>query len=877
MSERSVAKDETGRSAGPRHGSGGRLAALSQAAARALMIERAWPPLVWGLAVTILFLAVSWLGLWLFAPRVLRIAGVSLFAIGLIAALSPLLRLRRPAARDVQARLDRDSGAAHHPATSLADSLANRHDPLARALWAAHQARLERAVEAIRVARPAPRMAERDPYALRFGAALLAFGAAVVAGPELYGRFAAAFDWRGGEVTVAAAESRIDAWIDPPPYAGRPPVVIDLKSGEPQTMTVFEDSALVVRGDPAVVDTRIEGPISPIESKAASLNGAPLERRWTIRGDGKATILRGGRSAAEVMFAVTPAGTPTIALTEDPRANISGSLTLAYKVDDRYGVAGARAEFALPHDAAKPPPRSLAQPPQVALQLPASENGVGAARTTADLSEHPWAGARVTMTLGALSVSGKTGVSAPVEVTLPQRSFHNPVARALVEQRRNLILDPDHAPKPVEAALTGLAVAPELFDTPANVYLGLKQAKSSLTAARSDADLLDVAALLWAMAQQIEDGDASQAERDLRAAEKALREALKRGASEDEIKKLMQELREAAKRFAEEMARKAESNGEQSAEESNQDAQDLDKLMDRMEEAARNGTREEAEAMLDQMEEMFENMRGAEEDQESPAEQAMRKQLDELGKLLRDQQALRDDTFRSDQRDQERKRAQRRARPPGQDDQGRPDDNGPAPDLNQGDSGSKPDEGDANPDGQQLERRQRALRDRLAEMQRMLKSFGMKGEKGFEDAEKDMQEAEGDLKGEAGQDGDKGSSGQQGRSHKGAAVDAQGRALEALREGAQGMQKQMSQGQGQGRNGQLGYTARRMRPGERPGDDPLGRGREGNFGRDEGPLRELGGVTERARRVMEELRRRLADPNRPMDERDYLERLMKRD
>ena len=30
----------------------------------------------------------------------------------------------------------------------------------------------------------------------------------------------------------------------------------------------------------------------------------------------------------------------------------------------------------------------------------------------------------------------------------------------------------------------------------------------------------------------------------------------------------------------------------------------------------------------------------------------MRKQMDELGKLLRDQQALRDDTFRQDQREQ---------------------------------------------------------------------------------------------------------------------------------------------------------------------------------------------------------------------------------
>src|SRR5208337_1548282 len=488
--------------------------------------------------------------------------------------------------------------------------------------------------------------------------------------------------------------------------------------------------------------------------------------------------------AADIAFAVTPAGTPTIKLTEEPRANLSGTLTLAYRLDDRYGLGNARADFALPHDPSKPAPRSLAQPPQAALQLPPSANGVGEARTTADLSEHPWAGARVQMTLSAVSVSGKTGSSAPIEVTLPHRPFHNPLARALVEQRRDLILDPDHAVKRVDAALTGLTVAPELFDTPANAYLGMKQAKKSLAAARSDADLLDVAALLWAMAQQIEDGDASQAERDLRAAEQALREALKRGASDDEIKKLMQDLREAARRFAGEMARQAEREGDQSEQDSNQEAQDLDKLMDRMEETARNGARDEAEAMLDEMQNMFENMRGARQAEESPAERAMRRQMDELGKLMKDQQALRDDTFRSDQRERELKRGQKRASP-GQDDQAEGDDSGTSG-QDQGEADANPDQGGADPGDQQLGERQKALRDRLAEMQRMLKSLGMKGEKGFDDAGKDMHEAEGDLKGEKGQGG-KGEDGQgsdqgppsRGPSRKGAAVDAQGRALEA--------------------------------------------------------------------------------------------------
>jgi uncharacterized protein (TIGR02302 family) len=849
-----------------------RLGSLSRLAQRALMVERAWPRFVVAVAVVVLFFAASWLGVWQFAPRTFRIAGVVLFALAGLIALSPLARLRRPAARDVLARLDRDAGTDHRPASSLADRLANDDgDPGTQALWAAHRARLERAVEAIRVAPPSPRMAERDPYALRFGVALIAFAAAIAAGPEMYGRLASAFDWRSDEAVAALTASRIDAWIDPPPYAGRPPVVIDFKTADPQTLNVPEDSTLVVRGDPSVVETRVEGPITPSEPKSEAPASAPTERRWTVHGAGKATILRDHAAAAVVVLAVTPAGVPTIATTEDPRANISGSLTLAYRVNDRFGLTSARADFARPQEGSGPPKRTLAPPPQAALQLPPTANGVGDARTTVDLSEHPWAGAKVTMTLSATSVSGKTGQSGPIEVTLPERAFHNPLARALVEQRRDLILDPDNAPKRVETALTGLAIAPELFDTPANVYLGLKQANVSLQNARSDADLIDVATLLWAMAQQIEDGDASQAERDLRAAEQALREALQRGASDEEIRKLMDQLREAAKRFMSEMA----SNADPQASPNDQDmqAQDLDKLLDRMEDTARNGAREDAESMLDQMQEMFENMRSARDGEESPGEREMRKQLGELEKLLRDQQALRDDTFRSDQRDRARKHSRKRAAP-GQDSQAQPDEGAPPSGSEEGDeddNSAKPDQDEA---GQlPLDERQSELRDRLAELQRKLKSLGMKGEKGFDDAQGDMKEAEGDLSGDQGQGGQ----GKSGKPNKGAAVDAQGRALEALRQGAQGLSKQMSQGQGRGTNGKGRYVARRTRPGEQPGADPLGRGAEGDNGRDDGPLKQSAGAAERARRVMEELRRRLADPARPTDERDYLERLMRRD
>ena len=178
-----------------------------------------------------------------------------------------------------------------------------------------------------------------------------------------------------------------------------------------------------------------------------------------------------------------------------------------------------------------------------------------------------------------------------------------------------------------------------------------------------------------------------------------------------------------------------------------------------------------------------------------------------------------------------------------------------------------------------LDQEQGNLRDRLAEMQRRLKALGLEGEKGFDDAEGDMSEAQGDLKGEgsgSAETGSPDSKGGKGRGGKGDsdAVDAQGRAMQALREGAQGLQRQM-----QGPGGQSGRTVTMGRRGQRdqPGGDPLGRGPNGQRGASEGQLHEGQAATERARRVLQELRRRLSDPNRPTDERDYLERLLRHD
>ena len=106
------------------------------------------------------------------------------------------------------------------------------------------------------------------------------------------------------------------------------------------------------------------------------------------------------------------------------------------------------------------------------------------------------------------------------------------------------------------------------------------------------------------------------------------------------------------------------------------------------------------------------------------------------------------------------------------------------------------------------------------------------------------------------------------------AVDAQGRALEALRRGAQGLAQALQQQYGLGPGpGQPGRTGP---PRAQQDTDPLGRPLRGRDYGDDVTVKVPGEIdVQRARRILEELRRRFADPLRPQLELDYIERLLR--
>jgi uncharacterized protein (TIGR02302 family) len=397
-----------------------------------------------------------------------------------------------------------------------------------------------------------------------------------------------------------------------------------------------------------------------------------------------------------------------------------------------------------------------------------------------------------------------------------------------VEQRRRLVEDSRDRPM-VAKALDALTTEPEGFIDDLQVFLGLRSAYHRLQGEDTRTSRNSVIDHLWHVAVRIEDGDLSDAERALRAAQEALQQALRDGASDEELQRLMQELRQALSQYLEQLSKQAEGQPPMQGMDRSMEMmtqQDLEQMLRNLESMARSGNREMAQQMLSELRDLLDRLQSGRMAGQQQSQQ-FGKMMQEFGDIVGQQQKLLDDTFRRQQGQKEGQRGQK------------------------GQQGQEQGEGnDDEPGG--LGDRQRELRERLGRLQRGLKELGLQPPGQLDGAEGSMERAEGALR-----DGDLG---------KGA--DQETRALEQLRQGARDMAQQMLRQMPSrfGQNGSRGEL------------DPMGRPPQ----RTDGPDPSSGVKVpdeidvQRAREILEELRRRLGETTRPPIELEYLERLLKR-
>jgi hypothetical protein len=250
------------------------------------------------------------------------------------------------------------------------------------------------------------------------------------------------------------------------------------------------------------------------------------------------------------------------------------------------------------------------------------------------------------------------------------------------------------------------------------------------------------------------------------------------------------------------------------------------------------------------MQNMLENLETGKNNNRDQQNQTA-KDLEELGKILREQQKLMDETY------QERRQSQQQNR-----ERMRQQQQGDRPSQQQGQRGGKQQpgqkgrqqmgqNGQQSQQGQSLEQQQQSLQEKLKQlMDQMRRQQGGKGQQSLDNARDAMGRAQQQLKGD----------------NLGEALTEEGQALDQLRRGMEQMARQMQKGQpGKGGGKRTG------------GRDPLGRpGSPSGLDTSESTKVPDEIEIQRAREILRNLQDKLSDPNRPAPEIDYFERLLKR-
>ncbi|MCV0394393.1 MAG: TIGR02302 family protein [Rhizobiaceae bacterium] len=819
-----------------------------------ILLERLWPRLLLPTLILGLFLILSWFGIFRMLPDLVRIALAGLFALGFAASLYPVVSLRRAGVAEVDRRIELANRLEHAPVATQSDRIAGGGDGFAQALWLEHQKRMAERLGRLSPDMPRTGLPERDPFALRGAIALLLVIAFAFSFGPMGGRLTDAFVAQAGPSTPPP---RVDAWVTPPAYTRKAPIFLTADANQTQSVfTVPENSQVTLRvtggtGAETLEFAEASGEVHMIEpagdaSADRPAPSPPSARQFggTLERDGTLTLRSGEEEVQGWSFSIVPDAPPVIRFSGEPSRALNGTLELTYEIEDDYGAVSARAEFSQAEDLADDA-RPLFEAPDMPLTLPRREARGPVAKTARDLTEHPWAGVVVDLNLEVEDAAGQIGLSETKRIRMPERPFTNPLARAVIEQRRILALDANRKERVLEL-IDATTLRPEdTIDNPSH-YLGIMTGRTKLQMADTDEKLRGVVDYFWELALAIEDGDLSAAERRLRQAQEALRQALENGASDEEIEQLMAELREAMQEFLREFAERAQQNPNlsmqmpQNGQELSQS--DLDRMLDQIEELAKSGARDQAQELLSQLQDMMNNLQAGRPQQGQQGQQGqsqMREQMDRLGEMMRRQQELMNETFRMDQmqRGQQGQRGQ-----PGEGEQGQ---------QGQGQPMTPEEFAEAM---RQLQEQQGRLQQQLGELMDALEGMGIQPGEGFGEAERNMGEAA-DALGEG--EGER-------------AVGDQGEALEALRQGAQDMMQQMQQAQ-QGDQGG-GQEGGRQQNAER---DPLGRPRATtgpDFGDSVNVPDEID--VQRAREILEAIRRRLGNALSPELEREYLERLL---
>ncbi|HEY6434507.1 MAG TPA: DUF4175 family protein, partial [Acetobacteraceae bacterium] len=785
-------------------------------------------------------------------PPYLHLAVLAVGGVAVLVLLGRGLRgLATPDEAAADRRLERASGLRHRPLSVLRDR-PTVADEAGQAMWQAHVVRAVNQIRRLRVGLPHPGLARRDPRALRAGLVVGLVACFGIAGSDSPARLLASLEPTLPRATAAPA-TQLQAWITPPAYTHIAPLFL---RPEVHALSVPAGSHLTVS-----VTGGVGTPVLSLDGRSTGfkrLDQGSFQADQDLVAGGHLAVHRGGGDLAGWDLTVVADQPPTAAWAEPPGPAPADAqhVRLPWRTADDYGVVSLSLEMRLRD-------RPSAAPIIINIPIagePKSAQGVN----EQDLTASPWAGLAVTARLVARDSPGQTGRSADAVFTLPERDFHNPIARALIAIRKGLSLRPDDRDTAV-AGLDALLMARKAFGDDYGAYVNLSGIYYLLEHDQSAGAIPQAQQQMWELALHMEEGGLDRTARALEQARQAAQDALQKALqnptdpNRQALEQRLRELEQAIQNRMQALMDQLRQNGQQlppNADAQRLNSQDMQRLAEQAREAARQGRMQDAQQRMAELERMLDALRNArpmtaEEMRRAQQRQRGQQQMGALQDMIGRQGGLLDHT-------------QSRQQSSNPDEQG---DNAPA--------SQTPDAAQQREADQRI---QQALRRALGEMMQQFGDLTGKIPQSLGEADQDMRSAAQAL----GQGQDK------------AAGDAEQQAIEALQKGGQQMGQQMAQQFGNGQSGEG------SQPGDQPGlalqdgpddgpgfgplpghagrRDPLGR----RFGEGHNGADETDDVTvpdqaarQRAQEIEQTLRERGADRSRPQEELNYINRLLK--
>ncbi len=807
----------------------------------AILFEAAWLALWPPLAVVGVFLCLALLNIPPLLPAPAHGALLVLFG---LAAAGLLVRgamgIRMPDDEAADRRLETRSGLNHRPLAILTDKPASGGS-LGMALWQAHAARSASLIGRLNVGMPRPGLAARDPRALRYAVLLSVAASLGIANTDAPRRLYAALT-PSLPVAAGAPAAELQAWIAPPAYTGIAPLFLKPPGGN---VSVPAGSHLTVN-----VSGTGTAPALSLNGRTALL--APLaansfQTELDLTRGGVLTVEHGVSAMAAWTLTVVADRPPTVAWGGNPGPRPNSQQTrLPWQAADDFGVTKLQAVL---HLASRPD----APPLVVAIPLPGGSVKSAHGLSQPDLTAHPWAGLPVTATLVATDAAGQTGTSAPAGFDLPERPFRNPVARLLIGARKTLSQHPEDRGDAL-AVLDGLLQNPDLFGGDLGAFAVLSGTYYELVRDYSSDAVRQAGDMMWQLALHMEEGQTEQSARLLEAARQNVRDAMDKareqpnGANIKDLAQKLENLRQAIDAHMRALLEDALHNDTVLPFDPNSmqlSSQDMQALARQAEQNARDGRMADASQQLAQLEKMLDRLRDARvqsggDKQASGKRQRGKDQQSVIQDMIARQGALLD-------------RARRR-------------------------TGDRQTAADPELEREADQRTQQALRRGLGELMQQFTDLTGEASPGLGEADQAMRDAAASLN--QGQDG--------------AAGDREQQAIAALQKGnrelGRAMAKSGRQG-GQDSDGESGSMGAAMPRGQSangsgtspdPTDDmspesrdPLGRIDPGTSAASADSSVPEERERQRTRAIQDELRRRGADRERPVQELDYIDRLLK--